>query len=58
MVNLLILQNFRLFESVSLHFEVPTVFLCGSNGQGKTSLLEAFFYLANLRSFVLRAPRK
>ena len=51
MVNLLILQNFRLFESVSLHFEVPTVFLCGSNGQGKTSLLEALFYLANLRSF-------
>ena len=51
MVNSLVLQNFRLFESVSLHFEEPVVFLCGSNGQGKTSLLEALFYLANLRSF-------
>ena len=51
MVNSLVLQNFRLFESVSLRFDAPTVFLCGSNGQGKTSLLEALFYLANLRSF-------
>ena len=51
MVDSLALQNFRLFESVSLRFEEPSVFLCGSNGQGKTSLLEALFYLANLRSF-------
>lgn len=51
MVNSLFLQNFRLFESVSLCFEAPSVFLCGSNGQGKTSLLEALFYLSNLRSF-------
>jgi len=51
MVNSLMLQNFRSFESVSLHFDEPSVFLCGSNGQGKTSLLEALFYLANLRSF-------
>ena len=51
MVNSLFLQNFRLFEAVSLQFEAPSVFLCGSNGQGKTSLLEALFYLANLRSF-------
>ena len=51
MVNSLVLQNFRLFESVSLRFEAPSVFLCGSNGQGKTSLLEALFYMANLRSF-------
>ena len=51
MVNSLFLQNFRSFESVSLDFEAPSVFLCGSNGQGKTSLLEALFYLANLRSF-------
>lgn len=51
MVNSLFLQNFRLFESVSLQFDAPSVFLCGSNGQGKTSLLEALFYLSNLRSF-------
>ena len=51
MVNSLFLRNFRLFESVSLQFDAPSVFLCGSNGQGKTSLLEALFYLANLRSF-------
>ena len=35
MVNSLILQNFRLFESVSLHFEAPVVFLCGSMLNGK-----------------------
>lgn len=51
MVNSLFLQNFRSFESVSLRFEAPTVFFCGSNGQGKTSLLESLFFLANLRSF-------
>lgn len=51
MVDSLYLQNFRSFESVSLRFDAPSVFLCGSNGQGKTSLLEALFYLANLRSF-------
>lgn len=45
------LENFRNFSRSELHFTSKTVFFEGSNGQGKTSLLEAVFYLANLRSF-------
>ena len=45
------LENFRNFSRSELHFSSDTVFFEGTNGQGKTSLLEAVFYLANLRSF-------
>lgn len=51
MVDSLQLARFRVFSSVSLRFESRSVVFCGSNGQGKTTLLEALFYLANLRSF-------
>lgn len=51
MVHTLKLENFRVFPSVSLRFDSESVVFCGSNGQGKTTLLEALFYLANLRSF-------
>lgn len=51
MISALELQNFRLFESLSLNFNARKVFLCGSNGQGKTTILESLFYLSNLRSF-------
>jgi DNA replication and repair protein RecF len=44
------LQNFRNFERLDL--EVPSLGLAliGDNGQGKTNLLEAFYYLSLLRS--------
>ena len=45
------LENFRNFSRADLHFSSDSVFFEGSNGQGKTSLLEAVFFLANLRSF-------
>ncbi len=45
------LENFRIFEALSLHFDDPSVVISGSNGQGKTSVLEAIFFLASLRSF-------
>ena len=45
------LENFRNFDRSQLSFTSDTVFFEGGNGQGKTSLLEAVFYLANLRSF-------
>ena len=45
------LENFRNFSRADLHFSSDAVFFEGSNGQGKTSLLEAIFFLANLRSF-------
>lgn len=39
-------RNLRLFD---LHFEKPFVVIAGPNGQGKTNLLEAIWYLANLK---------
>ncbi len=51
MLTSLELRNFRLFEYLDLDFNAPRVFLCGSNGQGKTTILEAIFYLSSLRSF-------
>ncbi len=45
------LENFRNFDRSELHFASDAVFFEGKNGQGKTSLLEAIFFLANLRSF-------
>ncbi len=51
MIDSLSLQNFRCFESLSLQFHKKHILLSGSNGQGKSSVLEAVFFLANLRSF-------
>ena len=45
------LENFRNFSRSELQFESDAVFFEGGNGQGKTSLLEALYYVANLRSF-------
>ena len=45
------LKDFRNFGEASLDFDSASVIFEGSNGQGKTSLLESIFYLANLRSF-------
>ena len=45
------LENFRNFSRSELNFNSDAVFFEGGNGQGKTSLLEAIFFLANLRSF-------
>ena len=47
----LTLENFRNFDRFELDFTSDAVFFEGKNGQGKTSLLEAIYYLANLRSF-------
>ena len=47
----LTLENWRNFDSAKLHFSSGRVFFEGGNGQGKSSLLEAIYYLANLRSF-------
>lgn len=55
MLTRLHLENFRNFRSVDLSFTSKSVLFTGGNGQGKTSLLEAVFYLSNLRSF--RTPR-
>ncbi len=48
------LRNFRLHEDTSVEFSNKLNFLVGGNGQGKTSILEAIYYLCttkNLLSF-------
>ncbi|MDH2997703.1 DNA replication/repair protein RecF [Pasteurellaceae bacterium LFhippo2] len=47
----LIINNFRNLTSVDLELSHGFNFLVGENGSGKTSLLEAIFYLGHGRSF-------
>ncbi|OOR99979.1 DNA replication/repair protein RecF [Haemophilus paracuniculus] len=47
----LLIQHFRNLSEVDLHFSSGFNFLVGANGSGKTSLLEAIFYLGHGRSF-------
>lgn len=43
--------DFRNFENLDLDFNPDMNFIVGNNGSGKTSLLEAIFYLSHGRSF-------
>ncbi len=45
------LRNFRNFEDESVEFPERGAALIGDNGQGKTNLLEAIYYLEIFRSF-------
>ena len=45
------LQNFRNLSSVSLDFSSDRILFLGSNGQGKSNLLEAIGLCSTLRSF-------
>ncbi len=45
------LENFRCFEAVELTFGPTINVICGPNGCGKTSLIEAVALLLNKRSF-------
>jgi DNA replication and repair protein RecF len=47
----LIIQNFRNISSAELDLSPNFNFIVGHNGSGKTSLLEAIFYLGHGRSF-------
>ena len=49
-VERLSLTNFRNYARLELNVPDGTVLLVGENAQGKTSLLEAFYYLATARS--------
>lgn len=44
------LTNFRAYARLELPMPEGTVLLCGANAQGKTTLLEAIYYLATGRS--------
>ncbi|MDX1443653.1 MAG: DNA replication/repair protein RecF, partial [Gammaproteobacteria bacterium] len=44
-------RDFRCFESVALDLDPDTTWIVGQNASGKTSLLEALFFLGHGRSF-------
>ena len=46
-------RNFRCFEAADLELDPETTWIVGQNASGKTSLLEALFFLGHGRSFRL-----
>ncbi|MGC2310589.1 MAG: DNA replication and repair protein RecF [Candidatus Babeliaceae bacterium] len=50
------LYQFRCFSSLKLDFEKPIVIIEGCNGTGKTSLLEALYFMSYKRSFRTASP--
>ncbi|MCP3966478.1 MAG: DNA replication/repair protein RecF [Lentisphaerae bacterium] len=51
MIKRLQLKNFRNYKACEVSLHNRTVVFTGRNGQGKTNLLEAIFFLSMLRSF-------
>ena len=49
------LQNFRLHRSTSIGFSDSLNLIIGGNGQGKTSILEAIYYLCTTKNLNLAA---
>lgn len=49
------LQNFRLHRSTSLDFSDKLNLIVGGNGQGKTSILEAIYYLCTTKNLNMSA---
>ncbi len=43
------LNNFRNYEELNVEFNSNKILLIGKNAQGKTNILEAIYYLSNLR---------
>ncbi len=50
-VSTIFLQDFRCFSQTTIDLDGKIVLICGANGTGKTSLLEALYYACYLRSF-------
>ena len=51
MIKRLLLSNFRNYKQAEISFNSQNIVFSGRNGQGKTNLLEAIFFLSVLRSF-------
>mgnify|MGYP000865779317 CR=1 FL=1 len=51
MIKTLYLNNFRNYRSLELKVDHPVNLFIGRNGQGKTNILEAIFFVSMLRSF-------
>lgn len=45
------LQQFRCFADKKLYFSAPITLITGNNGIGKTSIIEAIYYLSYFKSF-------
>ena len=45
------LQQFRCFTDKKLYFSAPITLITGNNGVGKTSIVEAIYYLSYFKSF-------
>lgn len=54
----ILVKNFRCFDELLVTISSPIVIISGSNGVGKTSLLEAFHYVCYLKSFRTHTPRE
>ena len=52
------LEHFRNYRKLDLTFSAPVTLVQGRNGQGKTNLLEAVYYLATSKSRHARAERE
>ncbi len=52
------LEHFRNYRELDLAFNAPVTLLQGRNGQGKTNLLEAVYYLATSKSRHARTERE
>ena len=52
------LTNFRSFTRLDLDMPQRVVLLVGANAQGKTSILEAIYFLAAFTSFQTHADRQ
>ena len=52
------LTNFRNFTRLDVDVPQGSILLVGDNAQGKTSLLEAIYYLATLVSFHASSDRQ
>ena len=52
------LQHFRNYRELDLAFDAPVTLVQGRNGQGKTNLLEAVYYLATSKSRHARTERE
>lgn len=50
-LNKLKIRNFRNYDLLEMIFEKGINYLYGSNGAGKTNLIEAIYYISNLESF-------
>jgi DNA replication and repair protein RecF len=52
------LKQFRCFTERVFNLDAPLICICGPNGIGKTSLLEALHYACYVRSFRTMSPRE